>query len=109
MSFKPLDLQTSIPRSVELTQLHQHQQQRPAMEQAALGDQAMKRAERQAQQMTKSEGTAGKSISEREPREGKRDSRSPSKRESASEEGANEAKESANAHPFKGRHIDFTL
>ncbi|MBB6675538.1 hypothetical protein [Cohnella nanjingensis] len=108
MSFKPLDLQTSIPRSVELTQLHQQQQQRPALEQAALGEQAMKRAERQAQQKTKTEGAAGRNISEREPKEGQRRPKAPSAREDG---GDDEAKPQVNGteHPFKGRHIDLTL
>lgn len=107
MSYKPIDVQTSIPRSIELTPLQAAQQLRQAADQAALGAQTTKQTERDATRNAKTEGTGHKSISEqddpkesRQKRQGGRDKRS----------GDEEAhKEAAVEHPYKGHHIDLSL
>lgn len=105
MSYKPIDLQTSLPRTLEMSPLQQQQQQRPAMEQAALGQQAVKQAEKQAQSNTKLESAGKRSISEKEPRERK-------KHASARKRGGGESEagdDGRSAHPYKGKHLDITL
>lgn len=105
MAYKPLDLQVSMPRTVELSPLQQQQQQRPAMEQAALGQQAVKQAEKQAQSNTKTEGASKRSISDKEPKERQQSSSNRKKRSSKEQEGTERMSE----HPFKGKHLDISL
>lgn len=106
MSYKPIDLQTSLPRTLELSPMQQQQQQRPAMEQAALGQQALKQAEKQAQSNSKLESAGKRSISEREPRERKKQA---SVRKSGSGMLSESADDERPSHPFKGKHLDISL
>lgn len=106
MSYKPIDLQTSLPRTLELSPMQQQQQQRSAMEQAALGQQAAKLAEKQAQSNSKLESAGKRSISEKEPRERKKQ---PSIRKNGGQDDAESAEEERSAHPYKGKHLDITL
>lgn len=106
MSYKPIDLQTSLPRTVEMAPLQQQQQQRAAMEQAALGQQAVKQAEKQAQSNTKLESANQRSISERDPREPRKPD---AKRKRRQGEDGEPDEEEKSAHPYKGKHIDITL
>jgi len=103
MSFKSIDLQVSLPRTVEMTPLQQHQQQRSATEQALLGQQAVKAAEQQAKRSPKTESTSNGTISDRQPRN--RNQQQSSSNSQAHEESAGEMK--ASEHPYKGKHIDF--
>ncbi|MBB6636729.1 hypothetical protein [Cohnella thailandensis] len=105
MAYKPLDLQVSMPRTLELSPLQQQQQQRPAMEQAMLGQQAVKQAEKQARSNTKAEGAAKRSISDKEPKERKKMSSIRNKPNAEEREGA----DPASAHPYKGKHLDISL
>ena len=104
MSYKPIDMQVSMPRSVEMTSLQHQQQQRPTTEQGLLGQQAMKTAEQNATRSNKAESASGGTISEREPRE--RNKRKPGAKTSSSQDQAAEESR-APEHPYKGRHIDF--
>ncbi|MFC5702106.1 hypothetical protein ACFPVX_12465 [Cohnella faecalis] len=108
MSYKSIDLQTSLPRAAEMTPLAQHQHQRGASEQAMLGQQAIKNAERQAQRKTKTESAAKSDIKDRDARgqDGgteRRNGRHPEGDAKAPEDSIADA-----PHPFKGRHIDFS-
>lgn len=76
------------------------------MEQAALGQQAMKQAERQARSNSKLEGSANRTISEQEPRE--REKR-PSIRKKSDSEDKEEGKEEKPNHPYKGKFLDISL
>ncbi|CAM3892318.1 hypothetical protein COLU111180_12970 [Cohnella lubricantis] len=106
MSYRPIDLQTSLPRTLEMSPLQQQQQQRSAMEQAALGHQAAKQAEKQAQSSVRLESAGKRSISEKEPRERKKHSSAAGKNGGGeSEPGEDEQ----SAHPYKGRHLDIKL
>ena len=104
MSYKPIDLQVSLPRSVEMTPLQHQQQQRAALEQGLLGQQALKASEQNAKRSAKTESSSGKTISEREQRQR---NRKESGAAGKSEEQA-EAESKLPEHPYKGRHIDFT-
>jgi len=106
VSYKPIDLQTSLPRTLELSPMQQQQQQRPAMEQAALGEQALKQAEKQAQSNSKLESAGKRSISEREPRERKKQA---SVRKPGSAGPTEAADGERSPHPYKGQHLDISL
>jgi hypothetical protein len=103
VSYKSIDLQTSLPRTAEMSPLQHQQQQRPLTEQSLLGQQAVKTAEHDAKRSVKSESTSNGTISERQQRENNKQSSSQNKKpiEHALEE-SNPAE-----HPYKGKHIDF--
>ncbi|THF81240.1 hypothetical protein [Cohnella fermenti] len=105
MAYKPLDLQVSMPRTVEMSPLQQQQQQRPAMEQAALGQQAVKQAEKQARSNTKAEGAEKRSISDKEPKQKQKQASTRKKTNPDDPEGT----ENVSAHPYKGKHLDISL
>lgn len=104
MSYKSIDLQTSLPRSLEMTPLAHQQQQRSATEQSLLGQQAMKTAEHDSQRSAKTESTSNGTISEHDHRDKRRQSASQRKDKQAQEQDQITPSE----HPFKGKHIDFT-
>jgi len=102
VSYKSIDLQVSLPRSVEMTSLQQQQQQRSATEQTLLGQQSVKEAEHNAARSTKAESASNGTISERQPRHRNKQSPSKNKNQESPEE-ENKLPE----HPYKGKHIDF--
>jgi len=104
VSYKPIDMQVSMPRSVEMTPLQHHQQQRSATEQSLLGQQAMKTAEQNAARSAKTEAAEGGTISERDPRERNKRDRG-AKKNSSQDQAIEESK--VPEHPYKGKHIDF--
>jgi len=106
MSYKPIDLQTSLPRTVELSPLQQQQQMRTALEQEALAQQAVKQAEQRARSNAKLEEAGGRTISDREPRERRQEPKPFKGRREREADG--EAGEKP-AHPYKGKHLDITL
>ncbi len=103
MSYKSIDLQASLPRTVEMSPLQHQQQQRSATEQSLLGQQVVKNAEQQAKRSTKMESTSNGTISERQPRN--RNKHSSSSNKQSHEQAPDESKISE--HPYKGKHIDF--
>jgi len=106
VSFKPIDLQTSMPRSAEISPIQQIQQQRPAMEQEILGREAEKLRQKQARSNVKTEASSQRTVSEREPRQpGQR----PRPRPKPKQPDRPEEQREAPLHPYKGKHIDFTL
>ncbi|WP_373229565.1 hypothetical protein [Cohnella sp.] len=103
MSYKSIDLQTSLPRTLEMSPLQHQQQQRSATEQSLLGQQAMKTAEHDAKRSVKAESTSNGTISEQDPRNQNKQSPSRDKKKQPHEQEQNSIPE----HPYKGRHIDF--
>jgi len=108
VSYKSIDLQTSIPRVAEIAPIQHHQQTKSAMEQAMLAGQAVKTAEQQAQRKTKAEPSSHRSISEREPKQGRQRGNDAS-RQRKSGDGAGSEQPEAPLHPYKGHHIDLSL
>ncbi|MDB4868500.1 MAG: hypothetical protein JWR03_2833 [Cohnella sp.] len=104
MSYKSIDVQTSLPRAAELTPMAQHQQQRSSAEQAMLAGQTVKSAEQQASRMTKAESASKGDITDRQPRGG--GGRQPSKPHQRTD-GTEQEETNRSEHPFKGKHIDF--
>jgi hypothetical protein len=103
MPFRPMDLQTSLPRTAEMSPLAQLQQHRAVTDQAMLAQQTIKSVEHQAQSLTHTESTAKGEISDGQPRGG---DRQPSKGKKQPGGTAQEP-ENRSEHPFKGKHIDF--
>jgi hypothetical protein len=104
VSYKSIDLQTSLPRAAELSPLVQHQQHRSAAEQGMLAQQTVKSAEQNAQRMTKTESALKGAITDRQPGGG--GGRQPSRRKTPPG-GTDEEETGRSEHPFKGKHIDF--
>lgn len=105
MSYKPIDLQTSLPRVTEIAPIAHREQQRQPSEQAMLGAQAVKKAETNARRKTQAEAATKSGIKDRE-RSG-HDGRGESGREQEREH-TGEQTPGVPPHPFKGRHIDFS-
>ncbi|RKP55484.1 hypothetical protein D7Z26_09880 [Cohnella endophytica] len=103
MSYKSIDLQTSLPRTMEMAPLQHQQQQRPATEQTLLGQHEAKAAEQQARRSAKTESASNGTISERQPRQ--KNKQATSTKRKADEAAAEENK--TPEHPYKGKHIDF--
>jgi hypothetical protein len=104
MSYKSVDLQVSLPRTVELAPIQSLQQQRSANEQAMLGQQSLKTAEHEASRSVKTESASNGTISEREPR-GRAHAKSNQKKKAIDQaQDDNQTK----VHPFKGKHIDYS-
>lgn len=106
MSYKSIDIQTSLPRTVELTPLAQHQQQRPNIEQAALAQQTIKTAEHESKRSQKTESSAKGTIKDRGAREQGRQSGT-GKKTQEEDQPSDPISIPPSKHPFKGKHIDF--
>lgn len=106
MSYKSIDIQTSLPRTVELTPLAQNQQQRPVIEQAALAQQSLKTSEQESKRSQKTESSAKGSIKDRGARERGKSTGTANKHNDEDSTPETRRIEPPN-HPFKGKHIDF--
>ncbi|WEK56164.1 MAG: hypothetical protein P0Y55_08985 [Candidatus Cohnella colombiensis] len=103
MSYKPIDMQVSIPRTLELSSLQHHQQQRAANDQTLLGQQGQKTAEHEAKRSQKAESASQHGINDQESHQGNGQHSGNKKNNSEEQtEGTVPAQ-----HPFKGKHIDF--
>lgn len=103
--YKSIDFQTSLPRSLEMSQLAHHQQQKPVNEQAALGQQQLKADEQQAHRSPKTEAASGGTINERDPRDRGNRQAGGNRRK---KDGQNDPEAKSVDHPYKGKHIDFS-
>lgn len=103
MSYKSIDLQTSLPRTAELAPLAQQQQHRAISDQAMLAQQTVKTAEQQAQRMTKSESSAKGEIKDRQ--HGGQDRQRGQGRKPSG--GSEQEQGNRSEHPYKGKHIDY--
>ena len=105
MSYKSIDLQTSLPRAAEMSPLAHQQQNKSVVEQAMMAQHGIKDAERQSQRMTKTESSAKGEVGDRQQQE-KEQEQAKRKKHDGEEE---QHRETLAEHPFKGKHIDFTL
>lgn len=104
MSYKSIDLQTSLPRAAEMSPLQHQQQQRSATEQSLLGQQAIKAAEHEAKISNKTESASNSTISERQPRDR---NKQPSIRNKKQPNEQETVENHPSDHPYKGKFIDF--
>lgn len=106
MSYKSIDIQTSLPRTVELTPLAQNQQHKPIIEQAALAQQSLKTAEHESKRSQKTESSAKGTIKDRGARERGKPSET-ARKPNEEEQAADPKSIPSSKHPYKGKHIDF--
>ncbi len=112
MSYKFVELQVAIPRMAEAAILQSQMQQKAMLDQTALGQEALRKAEELRRKSSKVEETPPVAIQKDDsapPHSGKKRSKSRSVRSSLPSEEKEEHTASARAHPFKGHHIDMKL
>lgn len=108
MTFKPLDLQMSIPRLQEYSGLQQQAAQRPITEQNMLANQTVKHTEEQRFQSSAVEQSSNSGIKADQESSNESDSRQPGRgRSQGKDENATETPEPP--HPFKGHRFDIKL
>lgn len=108
MTFKPLDLQMSVPRTQEFSSMQQQAAQRPLSEQNILANQASKQTEELRNQNTAVEKSSKPEV--RADQDGANDGgykRGGRKKEDGSDEEA--LAEDPPVHPYKGHHLDIKL
>ncbi|REK76535.1 hypothetical protein [Paenibacillus paeoniae] len=108
MTFKPLDLQMSVPRTQEFSGMQQQAAQRPLTEQNMLANQASKQTEEMRNQNTAVEKSSNPQV--RADQDGANDGgykRGNRKKGVGTEEesGVDEPP----VHPYKGHHLDIKL
>ncbi|WP_296974588.1 hypothetical protein [Thermobacillus sp. ZCTH02-B1] len=106
MPFRPIDFQTSIPRTPDASTMYGQQMARPAAEQQMLAAQSEKETERLRQKSTAPEETENRPIRDGQPRQqgGGRQRR---QQGSVQPDGPRPPKDAS--HPYKGRHIDISF
>ncbi|WP_223066798.1 hypothetical protein [Paenibacillus caui] len=108
MDLKPVELQIAVPRTSEASRIHQDQQSRPQLDQQQLAGQNIRSSEQQrmrsnqvdesSQPEVREEAKQSSSGNQGHQRGGRRQERSDHPNQSHPAE-----------HPFKGKHIDFSL
>ncbi|NBD22441.1 hypothetical protein [Paenibacillus glycinis] len=109
MPYRPIDFQISVPRAPENASQQSQLNHRPAIEQTLLEQNAVKQIEQQRTRNAAVEQSGNHGITANR----NRDSNSPSKRKrrSVREQDASDEQDSSSQtpHPFKGKHIDYSL
>ena len=105
MSLKTIDLQFALHKNDEAGFRQNQLSQKPQHDQAILQAQSAQGIEKQRQRAEQVEGAASANVNDQS--QEKRSKRRPNKKSSIS----NDNVKSLNAagHPYKGRHIDFSL
>lgn len=107
MTFKPLDLQISVPRTQEFSQMQQQAAQRPITEQNILANQSSKQTEELRKQSTETESSAKSKMRTGKDGEG---GESAKERQMKSQKPEEEQEQPADpVHPFKGHKFDIKL
>jgi len=108
MSLRPVELQFVLHKNDEVGIKQNQLNHKPTHDQAMLAEDAARQADKQRQTIMKSEKPQQASITDSEKEsseERKENKQSPDKRNTMQSKPDMEKIE----HPFKGRHIDFTL
>ncbi|WP_028545182.1 hypothetical protein [Paenibacillus taiwanensis] len=106
MNMKSVELQVAIPRTQEVSSIHQQMQQRPTLEQSMLNEQAAKLTESLRQRNEKVDASSEGRIRDDEEHASHHDSSTPDKQPDDPEK-KNAAVPAE--HPYKGKHIDFSV
>jgi len=112
MNIKPIEMQIAIPRTQDASQSQQQNQQKPVSDQQLLSDKAVKQAEEQLKKPNQVENAAHKRIQRefKDAEHGRKDQQRKSATDDRNgQEQAQERKANPANHPFKGKHIDFSL
>ncbi|GGG12187.1 hypothetical protein [Paenibacillus abyssi] len=105
MTFKSIDLQISIPRTPEASNLQSHLMHKPLVEQNKLADDAAKQTEMQRHKNTNIEETVGLNVHDQS--SGSQEKQEQKKRKP--QKAAPDHGEVSSSHPYKGKHIDISL
>ncbi len=108
MTFKPLDLQMSVPRTQEFSGQHGQALHKPVADQTMLAEQAAKQTEQLRRQNSAVEQASGQQIRGDQERNQEKQGRSGEARQHAQEE-SGQSSEAAPVHPYKGHHLDIKL
>jgi hypothetical protein len=107
VTFQPLDLQISVPRTQEFSSMQQQAAQRPITEQNILADRTTKRTEELRTQSTETENTAKSSMRTDKDGEGWESGKGRQGKKASAEAELEQPQEPA--HPYKGHHLDIKL
>lgn len=108
MTFKPLDLQMSVPRTQEFSGMQQQAAQRPQAEQNILANQTSKQTEEMRNQNTAIEQSSKPQV--RADQDSANDSghkRGARKKADGTDEDT--SSDEPPVHPYKGHHLDIKL
>lgn len=105
MNLKPIEMQIALPRTAEAGAVQQQHNHKPMQDQAQAMGQSIKQADDSRKRAAKTEESDQASIRDEQQRSkgqqhGRRDKQA--QHTSAEEKGEPD-------HPYKGRHIDFSL
>ncbi|MCR8845476.1 hypothetical protein NQ117_17480 [Paenibacillus sp. SC116] len=108
MNLKPVELQVAIPRTQEASSIQNQMQHRPTAEQSLLNHHAAKQIEISRQRGEEVDATAdGRIRDDGQNGEHKGDDQSRQQRSGSQSE--NQVETIAAEHPYKGKHIDFSV
>ncbi|MBH5316614.1 hypothetical protein I6N90_02180 [Paenibacillus sp. GSMTC-2017] len=107
MTFKPLDLQMSVPRTQEFGSMHQQALQKPLSEQNILANQATKLTEELRKQNTAVEQSSKSQV--RADQESNQSNLHKKSKRSQDKENKDEESCESPAHPYKGHRLDIKL
>ena len=105
MPFRPIDFQTSIPRTPDASNYYGQQTARPAAEQQMLAAQSEKETERMRQMSTAPEEAENRPIRDGQPR---RQGGGRRQQQGSGKQGDPRPPKDA-PHPYKGKHIDISF
>ncbi len=107
MSLRPVELQFVLHKNDEAGLKQNQLNHKPVQDQALLADDALKHTEKDRHVTGKSENTHKATLFEKDKEKSEQQNKkSPRKKESAAEIPAHSE---MNEHPFKGKHIDYSL
>lgn len=105
MNLKPIEMQIALPRTADAGAVQQQHNQKPMHDQAQAMGQAVKQADDNRKRAAKTEDPEQASIRDEQQRsKGQQQGR----REKQASQPAGDEKADPD-HPYKGRHIDFSL
>ncbi|MFD2116802.1 hypothetical protein ACFSTH_20520 [Paenibacillus yanchengensis] len=108
MSFKPLDMQMSVPRTQDVSILKSQAAQKPIVDQNALAQQSIQETEKMRTESSKLEKSAKMTIKE-QAREQKGQQDKQSDQEVVEVDAKKSQTVSDPIHPYKGHHVDISL
>lgn len=109
MSFRSVEMQIAIPRTSEIGHAQNHLMQKPVYDQEALAAKMMLQKERELKQSAKIDEPDGAVVRD-EGQTGKGDPGNKERKKGKAQGDAGVTPGSAKSgHPYKGRHIDFSL
>ncbi|MGO4106820.1 hypothetical protein [Paenibacillus sp. YAF4_2] len=108
MPFKPIDLQWSIPRTLEASGTQSQTNHKPIAEQTRMAELASKQTEQLRSKNTGVEHTGGPNVRNERDRQGGNPYLAKRKRKPEESQDMPEGGRQAE-HPYKGHHVDISL